>query len=68
MNVGAMIAFLKLAQDSGVIGKVQPVQYTITQPVVLGDISDKEIALAYIEEGKFLPPEPIYVRIKTGRL
>jgi len=68
MNLGALLPLLKLIQDAGIVGKVQPVQYTITQPVVLGDISDEEIALAYIEEGKFLPPEPIYVRIKTGRL
>jgi len=67
MNVGAMIAFLKLAQDSGVIGKVQPVQYTITQPVVIGEISSEEIALAYVEAGTGIP-EPIDIRIKTGRL
>jgi len=67
MNVGAMIAFLKLAQDSGVIGKVQPVQWKLTQPVVLGEITSEEIALAYVEAGTGIP-EPIDVRIKTGRL
>jgi len=66
MNVGAMIAFLKLAQDSGVIGKVQPVQWKLTQPVVLGEISSEEIALAYVAAGTGIP-EPIDVRIKTGR-
>ena len=67
MNLGALLPLLKLFQDSGVIGKVQPVEYTITQPVVLGEISDEEIALAYIEEGKGLPPERIGVKLKTGR-
>jgi len=71
MNLGALITLLKLAQDTGVVGgvvgKVQPVRYTITQPVVLGDISTEEIALSYIEAGTGIP-EPISVRIKTGRL
>jgi len=66
MNVGAMIAFLKLFQDSGVIGKVQPVEYTITQPVVLGEISDEEIALSYLEEETGIA-EPIAVKLRTGR-
>jgi len=66
MNLGALIALLKLVQDTGVIGKVQPVQYTITQPVVLGEISREEIALAYIESGTGIA-EPVDVRIKTGR-
>jgi len=65
MNLGAVIGLLKLAQDTGVIGKVQPVRYTITQPVVLGDISTEEIALSYLNGGI---PEPIDIRIKTGRL
>lgn len=67
MNLGAVIGLLKLAQDTGVIGKVQPVQYKLTQPVVLGDISTEEIALAYIESGTGIA-EPVDVRIKTGRL
>ena len=67
MNLGALIGLLKLVQDTGVIGKVQPVQYTITQPLVLGEISSEEIALAYVEAGTGIP-EPIDIRIKTGRL
>ena len=67
MNLGALIGLLKLAQDTGVIGKVQPVQYTITQPVVMGEITSEEIALAYVEAGTGIP-EPIDIRIKTGRL
>jgi len=67
MNLGALLPLLKLFQDSGVIGKVQPVEYTITQPVVLGEISDEEIALAYVEAGTGIA-EPIDVRIRTGRL
>ena len=42
MNLGALIGLLKLAQDTGVIGKVPPVQYTITQPVVMGEITSEE--------------------------
>ena len=67
MNLGALIGLLKLAQDTGVIGKVQPVQYKLTQPVVLGKVSDEQIALSYIEAGTGIL-EPISVRIKTGRL
>jgi hypothetical protein len=67
MDLGSLIALLKLAQDTGIVGKVQPVQYKLTQPVVLGDISTEEIALSYIEAGTGIP-EPISVRIKTGRL
>jgi len=67
MNLGALLPLLKLIQDAGIVGKVQPVQYTITQPLVLGEISSEEIALAYIEAGTGIP-ERIDVRIRTGRL
>jgi hypothetical protein len=69
MNLGSLLAFLKLAQDSGITkkGKVQPVQYTITQAVDLPGITSEEAGLAWTGAGTG-NEERISIRIKTGRL
>ena len=68
MNLGSLIPLLKLIQDLGITekGKVQPVQYTITQAVDLPGITSEEAGLLWVGTGT--GEERIFKKIETGRL